>query len=108
MSLAVNKDTQLKRARLYPDVIHLPLDEANLCANCDTIHTGDRCPTCASTNHILLSSVIGRMPQTFRRKNNCTSPGSIETACPANVSYVPRSNAAVFVSQLLQMISWVK
>jgi len=63
MSLAVSKDTELKRARLYPDVTRLPLDEAKVCLNCDTIHSGNCCPICASGNFIILASIIGRMPQ---------------------------------------------
>lgn len=70
MALAISKETQIKRARLYPDVIRLHLDEAKLCANCDTIHTGSSCPTCASSNSLLLSSVIGRMPQDLSWKGN--------------------------------------
>uniref|UniRef100_C6E588 Uncharacterized protein n=1 Tax=Geobacter sp. (strain M21) TaxID=443144 RepID=C6E588_GEOSM len=80
MSLGVTKDTQIKRARLYPDVIHLHLDEANLCANCDTIHTGGSCPTCASTHGIALSSIVGRMSESLLVKKNLASlnrPGGI-------------------------------
>lgn len=63
MTIAVTKDTLLKRARLYPDVVRLPLDDASVCLNCDTIHNGDSCPVCASATSLLLSSVIGRLPQ---------------------------------------------
>ena len=70
MSQGVTKDTQVKRARLYPDVVHLHLDEASLCANCDTIHSGDTCPTCASTHSIQLSSVVGRMSESLQLKKN--------------------------------------
>lgn len=73
MSLAVSKDTQLKRARLYPEVVHLHLDEAKLCTNCDTIHTGCSCPTCASTYCLLLSSVIGRMSESLHEKKHHAS-----------------------------------
>lgn len=63
MTIAVTKETLLKRARLYPDVIRLPLDDARVCLNCDTIHNGDTCPVCASATSLFLSSVIGRLPQ---------------------------------------------
>lgn len=65
MNVSVSKDTQVKRARLYPDVIRLPLDEARVCLNCDTIHSGNSCPVCASANFLVLSSVIGRLPQNW-------------------------------------------
>lgn len=58
-----SRDTELKRARLYPEIIGLPLDDAKVCLNCDTIHNGEFCPVCASTTFMALSSVIGRMPQ---------------------------------------------
>jgi hypothetical protein len=73
MSIHVSKDTQLKRARLYPEVVRLPLDEARVCLNCDTIHTGDCCPVCASANYLILSSVIGRLPQNYRFQKDATS-----------------------------------
>jgi hypothetical protein len=64
MSIPASRDTQLKRARLYPDVIRLPLDDARVCLDCDTVHNGDSCPVCASKTYLVLSSVIGRLPQT--------------------------------------------
>jgi len=112
MSLAVSKDTQLKRARLYPAVIRLPLDEANLCVNCDTIHTGDNCPTCASRNYILLSSVIGRMSQTFRLNRQLASSDRLATTAgspqPDALSFTGNGNRPSFFSQLLHLVSMTK
>lgn len=112
MSLAVSKDTQLKRARLYPDVIRLHLDEAKLCVNCDTIHTGSSCPSCASTNCFLLSSVIGRMPQNLHLKRH---PVSLD--CPVKEAATPGSEmgplsgsqkGSHLMFQFLHLISWLK
>ncbi|MBJ6724154.1 hypothetical protein [Geomesophilobacter sediminis] len=72
-SVPASRDTQLKRARLYPDIIGLALDDANVCLNCDTIHNGSFCPVCASTTFMALSSVIGRMPQNGYLKRAATS-----------------------------------
>lgn len=110
MNLAVSKDTQLKRARLYPAVIHLHLDEANLCVNCDTIHTGDNCPSCASRNHIMLSSVIGRMPQTFPFKRKGAPSGSPAAALDATQTAVfsGNNNSPSFFSQLLHLITMTR
>jgi hypothetical protein len=76
MSIAVSKDTQVKRARLYPDVICLPLDDARVCLNCDTIHSGNSCPVCASANFLVLSSVLGRLPQNsyFQKEGSPVAP----------------------------------
>lgn len=63
MSSSASRDTQVKRARLYPEVTRLPLEDANICVNCDTIHNGDVCPVCASTHLMPLASIIGRLPQ---------------------------------------------
>lgn len=66
MSIPASRDTQLKRSRLYPEIVHMPLDDANLCLDCDSLHTGEVCPVCASTYFMILSSVIGRLPQNTR------------------------------------------
>lgn len=109
MSLAVSKDTQLKRARLYPDIVRLHLDEAKLCANCDTIHTGSSCPTCASTNCFLLSSVIGRMSQSIHvNKHNAflqTQPYHGRT-CSSPMPENKKTDGLKFL--LLHLASWLK
>jgi hypothetical protein len=63
MPIPAGRDTQLKRAKLYPDVVRVSLDDARLCLNCDIVHNGDSCPVCASATFLELSSVIGRLPQ---------------------------------------------
>lgn len=73
MGLGITKDTLIKRARLYPDVIHLHLDEAILCVNCDTIHSGGSCPTCASSHGIPLSTIVGRMSESLQVKKTLAS-----------------------------------
>lgn len=106
MSLAISKETQLKRARLYPDVIRLHLDEAKLCVNCDTIHTGSSCPACASINSLLLSSVIGRMPQNLTRKNNrvpvAHSVPQVTLSAPITAS-APAAVRASFLQHILHL-----
>jgi hypothetical protein len=72
MSIPASRDTQLKRERLYPDVIRLPLDDARVCLDCDMIHNGDSCPVCASATFLALSSVIGRLPQNVRFQERAT------------------------------------
>lgn len=111
MSLAVSKDTLVKRARLYPDVIHLHLDEAKLCANCDTIHTGTSCPTCTSTNWFLLSSVMGRMSQSLQIKQHLASLHS--SAHDASTGYkmesIPQNKKGTGLKfLLLHLTSWLK
>lgn len=112
MSLAVSKDTQLKRARLYPDVIRVHLDEAKLCVNCDTIHTGSSCPTCASDHFFLLSSIIGRMPQNLHFKKNVELPESQTRAAESRRQGVKPLGAnmkgADFKFMFLHLISWLK
>lgn len=74
-SVPASRDTQVKRARLYPDIIGLALDDANVCLNCDTIHNGNFCPVCASTTFMALSSVIGRLPQNdYPKRQSTPSP----------------------------------
>jgi hypothetical protein len=73
MSIPASRDTQLKRARLYPDVIHMSLDDARVCLDCDTIHTGDVCPVCASVYYMVLSSVIGRLPHNYLFQKQTTT-----------------------------------
>lgn len=110
MSLAVNKDTQLKRARLYPDVIHLHLDEARLCVNCDTIHTGTDCPMCTSTNWVLLSTVIGRMSQSLQMKKHlATLHNSAKDAGTASGMSMPEKRKGTGLKfLLLHLTSWLK
>lgn len=110
MSLAASKDTQLKRARLYPDVIRLHLDEARLCVNCDTIHTGTGCPMCTSTNWVLLSSVIGRMSQSLQMKKHlATLHNSAHDAGTAyKVSMPENKKGAGLNFLLLHLTSWLK
>lgn len=72
MSIPASRDTQLKRARLYPDVVRMPLDEARICLDCDTIHDGDSCPVCASDTFLALSAVIGRLPQNTQFQKQVT------------------------------------
>ena len=111
MSLAVSKDTQVKRARLYPDVIHLHLDEAKLCANCDTLHTGTSCPTCTSTNCVLLSSIIGRMSQSLHMKTHLASlhnPAKDADNGFKRKSVPENKNGAGLKFLLMQLTSWLK
>lgn len=110
MSLAVNKDTQLKRARLYPDVIHLHLDEARLCVNCDTIHTGTGCPICTSANWVLLSTVIGRMSQSLQMKKHfATLHNSAKDAGTASGMSMPEHRKGAGINfLLLHLTSWLK
>lgn len=108
MSLGITKDTQIKRARLYPDVIHLHLDEANLCVNCDTIHTGVSCPTCASTHGIQLSSIVGRMSESLNFKKTLASLGCGGTT-RGEIGSVPLNRHAGGLNfLLLHLTSWLK
>ena len=112
MSLAVSKDTLLKRARLYPDVIRVHLDEARLCVNCDTIHTGSSCPTCASDHFFLLSAVIGRMPQNLHLKKNVEShvihASGVDSSMLGVKPLAAAKKGADFRFMFLHLVSWLK
>lgn len=110
MTLAVNKETLLKRARLYPDVIHLHLDDARLCVNCDTIHSGSCCPTCASTNCLALSSVIGRMSHNLyaQRQAEQTRRYTKETAKITCGSAKSAQTQEVGWPHFLHLLSWLR
>lgn len=108
MGLGITKDTQIKRARLYPDVIHLPLDEASLCVNCDTIHTGVCCPTCASTHGIQLSSVVGRMSESLQFKKTLASLNCGDTTRGEIRSMAVNRHAGGLNFLLLHLTSWLK
>lgn len=109
MGLGITKDTQIKRARLYPDVIHLHLDDANLCVNCDTIHSGDSCPTCASSHGIPLSSIVGRMSESLQVKKTLASlyyPGSTARCEKSSISE-KRKTGGINVL-LLHLTTWLR
>lgn len=112
MGLEISKETQIKRARLYPDVIRLHLDEARLCVNCDTIHTGDNCPVCASSHYVMLSSVIGRLPQNLPLKKDSSTCGHpVNTVTLAGLNKRPSAtgkNPSSFMFQFLHLLSWLK
>jgi RNA polymerase subunit RPABC4/transcription elongation factor Spt4 len=42
------------------DLKETPLSEANLCANCDTVHNAKLCPVCASEAYLQLAKIINR------------------------------------------------
>lgn len=98
MSIPASRDTQLKREKLYPDVIRLPLDDARVCLNCDTIHNGEFCPICASANFMELSSVLGRIPQNYRFQYDL-GPVQIPEQVPERVVYT--SNGSPLKSVVL-------
>jgi len=111
MSVMVTKDTQIKRARLYPDVIHLHLDEAKLCANCDTIHSGSSCPMCTSTHWFLLSSVMGRMSESLETKLHIASLHRVanDSRTGYKITTVPKNEKGASLKfLLLHLTTWLR
>ena len=50
--------------------MNIHLNDAKLCANCDTVHNAETCPVCCSSNFLSLCKILNRSSNNEKARKN--------------------------------------